>query len=153
MSYTDNQTKFTCVINARTPLPQALNALGHALIGLTGKAAPGNTDLLDYPFGCGSASSVISRHPLIILQARNANQLRTLAGQAASAGVQVNVFANTMLGRSAREQQAQTAAVALEDADLFAVALLGQSVLVDPLTRRFSLFRDPRGKEAGYEAS
>ncbi|MEI9852815.1 MAG: DUF2000 domain-containing protein [Sphingomonas sp.] len=144
--YEDNQTKFACVLNSRTPLPRALNAAFHALIGLMGRLTPENAELLDYPFKGGNPTSLISRHPVIVLQARNGNQLRTLLAQAADRKIHANLFASSMLGASAADQQAQTWAVGIEDADVFAVALFGAASEIDPLTRKFSVFRCSEGE-------
>jgi Protein of unknown function (DUF2000) len=139
--YADNETKFTCVLNSRTPLPMALNAMGHVLVGLMGRLDRGDTALLEYPFRSGIQTALISRYPIIILQARNANQLRTLAALAVQRGIVSNLFASTMLGKSAAEQQAQTAATEFEDAELLAVVLFGAAIEIDILTRKFSALK------------
>jgi hypothetical protein len=142
MNYTDNTNKFACILNRRTAPPVALNAMAHAMAGLVSTLPEGAADFLDYRFKGDAAMSVISRYPVIVLEAKNASQLRTAWGTAQSEAIVSNVFALSMIGASAAEQREATAQTDPETAELVALTLFGSSDRIDRITRKFSLFRD-----------
>lgn len=141
MAYIDNQTKFVCVLNPRTPLPRAMNALAHAILGLGATIGPQAVEVLDYRLADQVLPTRISRFPVIILQAKNGNQLRSTFQAAGSAGISVNLFTDTMIGCSADDQIERTGSTRLADADPLVLCLFGTARNVDALTRRFSLFK------------
>ena len=141
MKYADNDVKFTCIVNARAPVPAALNAVAHLMLGLGGTLPKEAVALLDYPLADFDPCSRISRYPVIILQAKNSSQLRSTFDQALAGGAKANLFTQTMIGTSAAGQQAATRATTLAEAEIVALALAGESGILDPLTRRYSLYR------------
>lgn len=142
MNYTDNDRKFACVLNKRIAAPITLNAMAHALAGLVATLPKDVGDFLDYPFRHDAATSIISRFPIIVLEAKNASQLRTAWAAARIEGIFSNAFALSMIGSSADEQRTQTAQSDLDTADLVALAVFGPSDQLDQITRKFSLLRD-----------
>lgn len=140
MAYLENDTKFVCIINRKAPLGIALNAAAHTLIGLSG-SRPERLDLQEYPFAQQSYTSLISLYPVIVLRADNGNKLRTTVLAAEAEGIATNLFATSMVGESAAEQIAATKAVQLSDAEIVAAGLFGEARRLEPLTKRFSLFR------------
>ncbi|UOY03721.1 DUF2000 domain-containing protein [Blastococcus sp. PRF04-17] len=138
--YTDNEKKFTAVLNRRHPLPLLMNALGHLASGLTA-TLNGEGEFLDYPCPAGGFTAKVSRFPFIVLSADNGNQLRRLRDGAAEASLPHNVFVTSMLGPSAVAQVEATRTATTDDLDYVAVAVFGSAELLTPLTRKFSLFR------------
>jgi len=149
MNYTDNDSKFACVVNQRIAPPIVINAVAHAMAGLVADLPDGAADFLDYPFKDGEVRSLISRFPVIILEARNANQLRSAWAGAREERVCSNAFSLSMIGSSASEQRAQTAQTAVDSAELVALALFGPSDGVNRITRKFSLLRDRTAANGG----
>lgn len=144
MPYLQNDKKFVAVLNRRHPLPRVLNGLCHATAGLAGKiVGQDQADFLPYANDADTFEAFISRYPFIVLEAKNGNQLATLRKAAAASGLPVNVFISAMIGRSAEEQIANTKAAAGDALDYMAVVLFGDATTVDPLTRKFSLFKGP----------
>jgi hypothetical protein len=144
MPYLQNDKKFVAVLNRRHPLPHVLNGLCHATAGLAGRMiGQAQADFLSYANDADAFEAFISRYPFIVLEARNGNQLATLRKAAVERGLPVNVFISAMLGASAEEQVANTKAAAGDALDYMAVVLFGDAAIVDPLTRKFSLFKGP----------
>jgi hypothetical protein len=141
VSYADNEKKFVCVLNASRPIPELMNALGQVTAGLTGRLPTDVAEFLDYTNHADGFIASISRYPYIVLKAKNGNQLAMLRKAAAEAGLSHNVFISAMVGSSAEEQMRTTQAAAGPELEYWAVALFGNADALDPLTRRFSLFR------------
>ena len=136
--FLDNNEQFTLILNRRLDIGQLFNAASHLCIGLTDgmKCA----EILDYKAADQPDFARISRHPVIVLSAKNSNQLRTLYEQADAEGIHVNAFTGTMLGRSAEEQLAATAALPINNMEFLAVGLFGPGDHLKKLTRRYSLW-------------
>ena len=141
MAYENNDKKFVAVVNRKHPLPVILNALAHAAFGMSGKG-PHVGRLLDYPNQATGFSAKVDESPFIILEAKNSSQLQTLVSVAMdSTHVAYNVFTTSMIGRSADAQISATQAAAGEGLDFVLVVLFGPREDVEPLTKRFSLFK------------
>lgn len=137
--YLDNDKKFTVVLNSKHPTGLLLNALGHALLGLTADLGAKKCEILDYRNDAASLLARISRFPVIVLKAKNGNQIRTTYERATKAGVEVNVFVTSMLGDSATAQMVQTAEADPDSLDYVAIAMFGDGTHLQPLTKRFSI--------------
>lgn len=95
--------------------------------------------------------STISHWPVIVLQAKNTNQLRTLRSAAISAGVPCQAFTETMIGRSAEDQIQKTKTTDEKSIEYIAVFLFGKNEDIQGLTKKFSLFTPPRSEGQGQE--
>lgn len=145
MSYEQNEKKFVAVANKASSMPEILNAMGHAFIGLVGASDSQEIQrmrLLDYRFADGQLAAQLSTYPVIILQARNNGHLQRLRRESDAAGIRCFVFVRAMLGTSAQEQMAATAAQPLDNHNIICVTLWGDAAVLDPLLKRFSCFRD-----------
>src|SRR5205823_13631477 len=88
----------------------------------------------------GGRHEPISALSLIVLTGRPSH-LRRLRAEAAEAGLLHVDFTDTMTGETYAEQLARTKATPDDGLDCYGVALFGPRVVVDPLTRRLSLWR------------
>lgn len=138
--YANNERKFVAVLNTRHPLPLLMNALGHLTAGLAAPLPDNEANFLHYDCPGAGFSSNISEYPFIVTTAKNSSQLRRLV-EAMVDGVAFNVFTTTMLAASADEQREATRGADADTLDYVAVVLFGAAEAVDPLTRRFSLFK------------
>lgn len=137
--YTDNTKKLAVVLNRRHPTGLLLNAHGHLVLGLAADLGAAKTDLLDYVNEEASLSARISRFPVIVLAAKNSNQIRSTYAEAVGRDIAVNVFVTAMLAESATAQLARTAETSPEDLDYVGLAMFGDDEELRPLTKRFSL--------------
>lgn len=141
MAYENNGKKFVAVINRQQPLPIFLNALAHTAFGISGKGAEvGN--LLDYRNSATCFEAKIDEYPFIILEAKNSNQLKTLTlNVVENRRIAYNVFTTSMIGMSAQAQREATLNATDESLDFVVIALFGAREDVEPLTKKFSLFK------------
>lgn len=84
----------------------------------------------------------IDEYPFIILESKNSNQLKTLTSNVVeNRRIAHNVFTTSMIGASAQEQREATLNATDESLDFVVVALFGAREDVEPLTKKFSLFK------------
>lgn len=141
MSYQNNEKKFVAVINRRHELPIILNALAHVAYGMSGKGASvGN--LLEYRNAATGFVAKIDEHPFIILEAKNSRQVQAVVARAMDLpSLSYNVFATSMLAASADAQLKATLDVAQEHLDFVLAVVFGTREDLEPITKRFSLFK------------
>ena len=94
----------------------------------------------------GYTDADANAHPVpalspVVLSARNASQLRTARLDAIRAGLPHADFTETMTGDTFAEQMARTKATREEDLDYWGLGVFGPRQAVDPITRKFSLWR------------
>ncbi|RXH24069.1 hypothetical protein XH99_28670 [Bradyrhizobium nanningense] len=143
MNYTDNDKKFVAVLNRRHQLSRIFNAVCHATAGLSAKIGSDAAHYLDYGNDADSFVASISRYPFIILEAKSSSQLAALQKSAVAARISSNLFVSAMIGRSAEEQIAQTKAATDDALDYVVVVLFGDAKSLNPLTKKFSLYKGP----------
>ena len=95
---------------------------------------------VDYLDADGNAHPV-SALSLVVLSAKNSNQIRTARLEAIEAGVPYADFTQSMTGDTFVEQMDRTGALREEDLDYWGVAVFGLKEAIDPITRKFSLWR------------
>ena len=140
--YSNNSKKFVVVLNKKIEMPQLLNAIGHITAGLVGLLS-GNEDMkfLEYVDGSNEKHRAISEYPYIVLKAKNGNQIRALRQSAKEIGITTNDFVDTMIGGSADIQLSQTKSKQESELDYWAIVMFGDAEKIDPLTKKFSLFK------------
>ncbi len=142
MQYQDNGHKWVVVLNRKVPTPQLINAVGHLALSMVRHSCQEEANYFHRYEGMdGTLRAELSHWPFVVLQAKNGNQLRTLREAALAAGLPCQDFTSAMLGNSASDQLARTNTTHEEDLEYFAVLLFGSAERLDPLTRKFSLFR------------
>ena len=140
--YSDNEYKFTVIVNKKQPTGVILNAIGHAMVGLSGHLGHTQLDLLDYLNTSAGLTARISRWPVIVLSAKNSNQLRsTLEAASGMSSVVTNAFTTSMIAGSAESQIAATARASADQLDYVALAIFGPQTDTQPITKRFSLLK------------
>lgn len=141
--YSDNSYKFVAVLNKKIELSKLMNALGHISVGLTGLITDmAQVDFLQYYDADNTLHPAISRFPFIVLTADNGNKIRTLRNAAIADRIVYNDFTGSMLGSSAEEQLAQTRSTKELELEYYAIVLFGNADKLNPLTKKFSLFKN-----------
>lgn len=151
--YKDNACKFVAVLNRNIPIPQLLNALGHMTAGLVSQRSGTEAMcFLRYEDADGGIHPAISRWPFIVLAAKNSGQIRRLREELRRSVVEglviYNDFVETMIGVSAEDQLRQTKGARETDLEFYGAVTFGPAGVLDPVTKRFSLFR-PEHMEHG----
>ncbi|MDM4018199.1 DUF2000 domain-containing protein [Roseiconus lacunae] len=143
MNYADNEAKWVVVLNRKVSVPKLLNALGHLALTMPQTCDDPTTEVIhDYHDSNGDLMSRISNWPVIVLKAKNGNQLRSLRKAAGEQRVSCQAFADSMLAESAEAQITQTLSTPEADVEYFAVMLFGDSEKLNALTKKFSLFTE-----------
>lgn len=139
--FEDNQKKLYVVVNRTQDPALLLNATAHLAAGIMRKA----DDVLfhNYPNAESGLNAYLSHYPVVILQAKNSNQLKTAALKSQEAGIPFNFFTTTMLGPSSEAQIQATKETTLEALEFVAIALYGDTEAIAPITRKFSVFKLP----------
>lgn len=142
MGYSNNARKYVAVLNGKfkDQVGMLMNALGHTTAGLVFDQ-PAGQNFQKYVNERAEISSSISEFPFNVLKSKNGNQLRTLHEALVHAGVQHNVFVKQMIGSSALEQITSTRDALVEDLEFVAVAAFAEAEVLEPMTKKFSLYR------------
>ncbi|WP_053002283.1 DUF2000 domain-containing protein [Kordia jejudonensis] len=140
--YSNNNKKFVVVLNKKIEMPKLINAVGHITAGLV-SLIPDKAEMkfIKYENGSGGLHPAISEYPYIVLKAKNGNQIRSLRFAAQELGILTNDFVDTMIGISAEAQLNQTIAKKDEELDYWALVMFGDANDINPLTKKFSLFK------------
>jgi len=132
--------KFVAVLNKKTEVGKVMNALAHATAGLCGKVE--NADdlgIINYEDGSGTAHWS-SKHPFIILRAKNSNQIRTFREALIEKGLACASFNECMTVGGWSEQVDRSKATPEEELEYYGVVSFGDATDLDPLTKKFSLW-------------
>jgi Protein of unknown function (DUF2000) len=95
---------------------------------------------VDYPDADGNVHPV-SALSLVVLSAKNSNQVRTARLEAIGAGLPYADFTETMTKDTFVEQMDRTQATREDDLDYWGICMFGLKEVIDPITRKFSLWR------------
>lgn len=137
--------KFAVVINKKLAPSRALNAIGHMLASLVARTDEDHRRqmmIVDYLDKVGTTHPV-SGLSLVVLQAKNANQIRKARVEAAQAGLLFTDFMESMTGGTYVEQMQRTAQLGVDDIEYWGLAVFGEKSAVDRVCGKFSLWRDP----------
>ena len=143
--------KVVIVLNERIEAGRLLNAAAHLALGYgASRGESGRTELhlLNYVSASGEAYPNISALSLIVLKA-TPGQLRTVWQRAHAEGIACMSFTNTMTEGTYVEQLERTEKTPVDELVFFGVLLFGSREQLDPLTRKFSLFRAFAAQEKG----
>ncbi|MEV4174078.1 DUF2000 domain-containing protein [Nonomuraea sp. NPDC049709] len=135
--------KFVIVLSKKVEPGAALNACAHMAACLTARAdaeLQSQMAFVDYKDVDGNVHPV-SALSLIVLSAKNGNQIRTARLEAINTGVFCVDFTESMTKDTYVEQMERTAKLKDEELDYWGLAMFGPKEALDPITRRFSLWR------------
>ncbi len=137
----ETSKRFVAVLNKKIPIGQLLNALGHMTAGLAGGFGIG-TDMcfLQYADKDGGKHPNISHYPFIVLRADNSSQIRKVRQEALVQNLTFTDFTSTMTIGTSQQQLDATQATDETNLEYFGICLFGETAVMAPLTRKFSLF-------------
>jgi hypothetical protein len=142
MAYKNNHRKFAVVINRSHPMNVIMNAVAHVAFGLSHKSKA-DSAVMTYVHQATGFDARISEFPFIVLETHNSGQLASLLLRArADEAVSYNVFTASMIGPSADAQISNTSNADSASLDYVVVLLFGDRERVDPLTKKYSLFKE-----------
>ena len=140
--YADNTYKLVAVLNSKYETSQLMNALSHMTAGVVSQQdRQSPIEFLDYRDADGSIHPRICRWSFVILKAKNSNQIRKLRRAIHDAELTYSDFVHTMFGASAQDQIERTEALPESELDYLGLCAFGPAEILNPLTKRFSLFK------------
>lgn len=140
--YSDNHFKFAVIVNRKFESPRLLNATSHLMAGMISSFEDRDKmKFLAYSDKHNQLRAHISTYPVVILAAKNSSQLKNLRHAALEAELEVSDFVDTMLGTSAEMQLEATRSGDDNSFEVLACLIWGPSHLIDPLTRKYSLYK------------
>jgi hypothetical protein len=138
-----SQPRIVIVLNEKIEAGRIINAASHLALGFGASASQETRaalNLQDYKDRDGRSHANISALGLVVLKA-NGSQLRTLKARADEAGIATWDFLETMTGGTYIEQIERTRLLPSEALEYLGVLLFGTRNQLDPLTKKFSLFK------------
>lgn len=139
-----NEThKFVAVVNKELEVGKALNAIAHSLAGLVSMAdeeLKEKMSFIDFPDKDHFVHKAISGLSLIVLRGKN-NEIKKLRQKFIENHIFFTDFTETMTGETYQEQLVKTKETSEEEMNYFCVVGFGEKTVLDPLTKKFSLWR------------
>ena len=142
MVYNDTY-KFVVVVNKNLEIGKAMNAIAHSYAGLVGvapKELKEKMSFIDFIDKDGSIHKSISGLSLIVLRGKN-GEIKNLRNEFIENDILFTDFVETMTGDTYKEQLDKTLETSSEDMNYFCIAAFGKKESLDPLTKKFSLWR------------
>lgn len=134
--------KFVAVVNKDLEIGKALNAIAHSCAGLV-SIAPDDIkekmSFIDFTDKDGSIHKSISGLSLIVLRGKN-NEIKKLRQNFIENNILFTDFTETMTGDTYKEQLDKTLETSAEDMKYFCITAFGEKEVIDPLTKKFSLW-------------
>lgn len=140
MIYADTH-KFVVVVNKNLEAGKALNAVSHACAGLVASAPAElkeKMSFIDFE-GKDTNHKSISALSLIVLRAKN-GEIKKARRQFAEQNILFTDFTVTMTGDTYKEQLEKTKEVSDEEMEYFCIAAFGEKDIIDPITKKLSLW-------------
>ena len=138
-----NEThKFVAVVNKDLEVGKALNAIAHSCAGLVSIASNDlkeKMSFIDFTDKDGSIHKNISGLSLIVLRGKN-NEIKKLIKNFIENNILFTDFIETRTGDTFKEQLDKTAETSEEDMKYFCIVGFGEKNIIDPLTKKFSLW-------------
>lgn len=135
--------KFVVIVNKNLEAGRAFNAVAHSCAGLVASASEElreKMSFIDFPGKDGLMHKSISGLSLIVLRGSN-NELKKAKKKFAESEVHFTDFTETMTGDTYKEQLVKTEQTSEEDMQYFCVAAFGEKEIINPITKRFSLWK------------
>ncbi|HWA09489.1 MAG TPA: DUF2000 family protein [Opitutaceae bacterium] len=143
MSDTTGDFRLVAILNKRVETGKAMNALAHCVAGVTclagepGRAALKFIDFVDFD---SLKFPSISARSFIILRGAE-GELRKVHRQACEGKLPAVAFLESMTGGTYTEQLERTKTTPTAKLSYYAVALVGSAANVNPITKKYSLWR------------
>jgi len=133
--------KFVAVLNEKYTAEQLLSALGHCAAGLAANRKPAEEmDFVVYEDASGEKYPNISSQPFIVLGGKPSH-LKKFRSQLEEEGIQYACYLDTMISGGSEAQVEATKLRATDELDILAIATFGPAEVLNPLTKRFSLWK------------
>jgi hypothetical protein len=118
-----------------------LSGIGHVAIGLGGSyQPPEDLSLVTYVDADGTEYPSISDWSVVILRG-GSGQMKNLKKDLEAESLPCVTYLDSMLSGGSQVQQERTRETSAEDIEILALATFGEVSQLDPLTKKFSVWR------------
>lgn len=134
--------KFCVVLNKKLESGVALNAASHmaaCLVGRVDEATRKEMLFVDY-LDADENVHPVSGLSLVVLKAKNSNQIRDARAKALEAGIPFVDFTESMTQGSYVEQMERTHALKETELEYWGLCIFGRKTALDAITGKFSLW-------------
>jgi hypothetical protein len=132
--------KFVAVLNKSADVQRLLNALGHITAGLAGNTGQSQEmGFISYFDAEGNEYPNISENPFIILKG-NGSKIKQFRQDLISNKIPYSCFLDTMTSGGSDVQVAATKEKRAEGLEILALVTFGDRGVLDPLTKKFSVW-------------
>lgn len=141
MVYADTH-KFIVLVNKNLEAGKAMNAIGHSCAGLVSAAQETLREKMSFINFVDKDNVIhqsISGLSMIILRGTN-NELKKARRKFVENNILFTDFTATMTGDTYMDQLEKTADMRTEEMEYYCVAAFGEKTVIDPITKRFSLW-------------
>ncbi|NQZ48623.1 MAG: DUF2000 domain-containing protein [Moritella sp.] len=138
--YTNNEYKIYVIVNNKYEPAVILNASCHLIAGLVYQIQD-KIPFHVYQNKDGKVAANISHYPIVVLKAKNNNQLLNVIHASVENSINYNFFTDTMISSSAEEQISQTYQTSIDDIEFIGVAIFGETKLLNQFTKKFSVYK------------
>lgn len=138
-----NTHKIVAIVNKSLPSGVAMNTVAHMAAGLVANVDEkirAQMSFIDFKDQSGMSHKSISALSLIVLRGKS-NEIRKIRNKAEESGLEYVDFLETMTGDTYKEQLAKTANTEYDDLTFYGVILFGEKSVIDPITKRQSLWQ------------
>ena len=133
--------KFVVVLNKSFAADQLLSALGHVTAGLAANSPQREAmSFVVYRDAQGETYPNISEWPFIVLRG-NGGGIKRFRADLIAADLSYSCYLDTMISGGSAAQVAATATQKTDDLQILALATFGDATKIDPLTKKFSLWK------------
>jgi hypothetical protein len=133
--------KLVIILNKRRELSEMLSGIGHVAIGLGGSyQPPEDLSLVTYVDADGTEYPSISDWSVVILRG-GSGQMKNLKKDLEAESLPCVTYLDSMLSGGSQVQQERTRETSAEDIEILALATVGEVSQLDPLTKKFSVWR------------
>jgi len=122
------------VVDRNIEIGKLANAIAHCSQGIA-------VDKHDEYSTSNGITCTLSNHPIVIVAAKNASQVKKALVSADEAKLVYSFFSSTMWRDTPIEQVEATKATSFDALEIIACAIYGDSKEVNNITKRFSLFK------------
>ena len=141
----DTDYKFVVLVNKELEIEmgRAMNAIAHSVAGLVNSASDElkeKMNFIDFIDKDGILHKSISALSLIILRGKN-GELKKAKNKFEELNIHYTDFIETMTGDTYKEQLEKTSKLTEDEMKYFCVVAFGKKEEIDPITKRFSLWK------------
>lgn len=134
--------KFVVLVNKSLETGKAMNAIAHSCAGLIACAPEElreKMSFIDFTDKDGNLHKSISGLSLIVLRGTN-GELKKARQKFAEGNIHFIDFVESMTGGTYQEQLEKTGALSGDNMEYYCVAAFGEMDVINPITKRFSLW-------------